>query len=371
MNLFVLLSLMAGLGWAGPLVADENPTADERVLPDGLETFLRARRLESEGNYRDAAKAYAEAMEQAPEVNEIPVAYGSMLLDIGMSDRAVAVLDGRGDLDWYGKRVLALALGQLSTQTQKDELLPKAQTALEEVLLERSDDPNLQLTLAHVLAAQGNPVEAERILADLRGGMRASVRLELFHAQLLAQTGRPEEAAQVVARCSQPPEALGSCRDLRVRALVAAGRTGEAGAELASWLEADDLDGHLRAAALLLDGGRPARALDLVQKVLAREKDSPGANQMEAMLLVELNQFDLARPRLQKLLKKNPDSLELLLAVAWAEAAGGRGDIDKTRGYLDRAWEVVSVDAGSAAAARVCLNAARLEIGLGHPTAAR
>ena len=365
----MLLSLVMGLGWAVSVPAEENPAADEQILPDGLETFLRARGLESEGNYREAAEVYEQAMKQAPEVNEIRVAFGSMLLDIGMGQRAIALLEDREDLDWYGKRALALALGQVSTQ--QAELLPKARVALEEALAERSDDINLQLTLAQVLASLGDAVEAERIVAELRNAMSANVRLELFHAQLLAQTGRPAEAAEAVVRCSQDPEPVDQCRDLRVRMLVSSGQTGVAGAELASWLQADDLDSHLRAAALLMDGGRPDRALGLVRKVLAQEPDSPGANQMEAMLLVDLQQYAAARPRLKSLLKKNPDSLELLLGLAWVEAGDERGNMEKARGYLDRAWEIVSGDAGSQMATRVCLNGAQLEVSQGHPTAAR
>lgn len=368
-RLFVLVGFLVCLGWAGLALPGESPAAEERALPDGLETFLRARWLESEGNYRDASEAYDQAVEQAPEVNEIRVAYASMLLDLAMPQRAIDVLQGRENLDWYGKRTLALALGQ--TSTQKAEMLPEARVALEEALAERSDDPNLQLTFAQVLAALDDPVEAERIVADLRESMRGSVRLELFHAQLLAQTGRPAEAAEVVAQCSQGPEAVESCRDLRIRTLVVSGRTGEAGAELASWLEVDDLDGHLRAAALLMDGGRADRALELVQKVLALEPDSPGANQMEAMLLVDLDRYGEARPRLKALLKKNPDSLELLLGLAWVEGGDEQGDIEKARGYLGRAWELVSVDAAAPTATRVCLNAAQLEVRQGHPTAAR
>jgi predicted Zn-dependent protease len=111
--------------------------------------------------------------------------------------------------------------------------------------------------------------------------------------------------------------------------------------------------------------------LTLVRKVLAVESDSPGARHMEAMLLVDLNRFDEARPRLKALLKKNPDSLDFLLGLAWVENGGGKGDLEKARGYLDRAWELVSSDAASAAATRVCLNAAQLEVRGGHPTAAR
>lgn len=355
--------------FAAPALSEETLVAEDRALPDGLEEFLRARELQSQGNFREAAQAYTTAIELAPEVNEIAVAFGSMLLDVGMPDRVISVLEGRKDLDWYGKRALALAFGQVSTQ--KAELLPKARIALEEALDERSDDPNLQLTLAQVLAGMGRKDEAEKIVAGLRQGMGGNVRIELFHAQLLAETGRPAEAAEAVARCSQSPDAVDQCRELRVRMLVAAGQTGAAGSELAQWLALDDLDGHLRAAALLMDAGRSAEALQLVQRVLFREPDSPGANQMEVMLLVELNRFDEARPRLKSLLKKNPDSLELLLASAWAEAKLGEGDIEKARGFLGRAWELASVDAGSSAATRVCINAARLEVAADHPTSAR
>ena len=368
-RLCLLLSFLAGAVWVGPVFAGEQAGTQESALPDGLETFLRARELENDGDYREASEAYAQAMKEAPEVNEIRVAYGSMLLEIGMPQRTIAVLEGRENLDWYGKKALALALGQLATQDAS--LLPKAREALDEALAERGDDPNVQLTLAHVLASLGNTAEAEKIMAALRESTRGSVRLELFHAQLLAETGRPGEAADVVARCSQPPEAVKQCQDLRIRALVASGRVEEAGIELSSWLEPDDLDGHLRAAAMLMDGGRPERALRLVRKVLVVEPTSPGANQMEAMLLVELNRYDEALPKLKALLKKNPDALELLLGLAWTEAAGSRDDFEKARGYLDRAWELVSDDAGSAMAARVCLNAAQLEVGAGHPTAAR
>lgn len=369
MKLFFLLSLLVGSVWAGPVFAEEQDDARQGALPDGLETFLRARQLESDGAYREAAETYAQAMEQAPEVNEIRVAYGSMLLAIGMPQRTIAVLDGRENLDWYGKKALALALGQLATQDST--LLERAREALEDAVAERSDDPNVQLMLAHVLAAQGDSYEAEKIMADLRESTRGSGRLELFHAKLLAETGRLGEAADVVARCSQPPESMEQCQDLRIRALVASGRVEQAGIELASWLKPDDLDGHLRAAAMLMDGGRSERALRLVRKVLAVEPDSPGAEQMEAMLLVELQRYEEALPKLKELLKKNPDALELLLGLAWAEAAGGRGDMEKARGYLGRAWALVSEDAASAVATRVCLNAAQLEVSAAHPTAAR
>ena len=66
MYLVVMLGLATGFGWNVPIVQGEEPPGDERALPDGLELFLRARQFESEGNYREAADTYAEALEQAP-----------------------------------------------------------------------------------------------------------------------------------------------------------------------------------------------------------------------------------------------------------------------------------------------------------------
>jgi predicted Zn-dependent protease len=166
----------------------------------GLEAFLQAKILESGGLYREAVRAYERALAADPDVVEIRIRFASLLVDLGMTDRAVEVLGPVEDLDWYGRRVLGLALAQSSVRDTT--LLPRAETTLRTALSEREDDPNLLLALAQVLHRQGRTAEAEEVVARLRRNRGGSPQLAAFHAGLLRQLGRPEDAVEVYADCA-------------------------------------------------------------------------------------------------------------------------------------------------------------------------
>lgn len=348
---------------------EQQRNRDEVALPTGLQIYLDARRAAAEGNYREAIDLYAEAARVAPEIDEIRIAYASLLLMVGLPDSAVEMLRGRENLDWYGMRVLAMALAQASSL--REEYLEPARDALREALEERSDDANLQFALARILRELGEIREAEEVVADLRRSRSNSARILALHAQLLSELGRSAEAAELYRQCADGTSAEGVCREGLVQALIASGRPGAAGEALISWLEPDDLDRLLQAAALLSDGGRSAQALEVVRRVLSRVPDSPRAQTLEALLLTDLERYAEAAPRLDALLKKNRDDVDLLMASAWSAFAEGQGSIDDARRYLDRAWEQVAGNAASPRAVRVTLNAARLELSAGHPTMAR
>ena len=334
----------------------------------GLEAFLRAKILESEGSYREAVQAYERALAAEPEVREIRIRFASLLVDLGMTDRAVQVLGSVEDLDWYGTRVLGLALAQSSVRDST--LQARAETTLRAALAEREDDPNLQLALAQVLNRQGRTAEAEEIVARLRRNRGGSPQLAAFHAGLLRQLGRPEDAAEVYADCATAEFSGGvDCRENLVQLLVDLGRPAEAGEAMLTWLTDRDLDQLLRAASLLYEGGRPAEALRAVQRVLKVAPDSPRARDLEAYLLVQLGRWDEASARLRELERKDRNNLDVLLALAWATANTGRPD--EARQWIERAWEVVEEDAGSRQAVRVALAAARVELVLGKPAPAR
>ncbi len=338
-------------------------------LPVGLEVFLEARGLEAEGRYREAAEKYSKAIEDAPDVAEIRVAYASLLFNIGMADNAVGLLDGRTDLDWYGKRVYGLALAQAAAG--RPEYLAKARATLRDAYAQRSDDPNLLFALARVHQDLGEIEEAEVIVAEMREIMPFQTQLQSLHGQLLLRLGRSREAADVFRLCATGEQGIDHCREGLLQGLVASNQAGAAGEAMIEWLDADDLDGLLRAADLLFGGDRPERALEVVREVLSQEPDSPRARLLEALLLADLARFAEAQPLLRKLLRKNPDDVELLLASAWTEGAGGGGDLEKARRLLNRAWELVADDAGSAAAVKMCLYAARLELAADHGSGAR
>jgi tetratricopeptide (TPR) repeat protein len=90
---------------------------------------------------------------------------------------------------------------------------------------------------------------------------------------------------------------------------------------------------------------------------------------LEAHLLSSLGRHDEAVKRLQRLLKKNPGDLDLLLAMAWSSSR--TGDHEKGREWLARAWDQVSESPDSPEAVRCAATAARLELIADNPLVAR
>lgn len=349
-------------------VAAAEPAVEPPPLPAGLASFLEARTLESEGRYRDAVEAYQRAVDANPEVLEIRVRFASLLVDIGLADRAIELLGADDELDWYGLRVRALALAQASAR--RADLLDQAEAALRLALAERNDDPNLMLSLGQVLQRKGDLAGAEKVIADLRASHGGSLQLVSYHARLLEELGRPAEAVDLYAECAASPSPVAvGCRERLVELLIELHRDGEAGALMLEWLQDDDLDQLMRAAVLLSEGGRNEQALRTVRRVLRSQPDSPRARTLEAILLSSLGRYGEAAVKLRELLKRNPDDIDLLLSSAWAEAQ--RGNAEEARAHLDRAWEGVAVNAGSEAALRTALAGARVELVIGSSRTAR
>lgn len=335
---------------------------------EGLSEFVEACILEVNGQYRDAVAAYERAIEKQPSVLEIRVRYAALLVELGLAKRAVEVLDVEGELDWYGRRVRALALARYSSR--EPELLDEADAALRLALEEREDDPNLQLGLAQVLQREGKFAEAEEVVADLQTAHGGNPQLVAFHAGLLRELGRDQEAAELYAQCAAAPFApREECRENLVQVLTELGRPGEAGEVMMRWLEDDDLDELLRAASLLHEGGRDSEALRAVRRVLRTAPDSERARTLEAYLLSSLGNYQEASAAFRTLLKNDPEDLDLMLAMSWATA--NAGDAEEARKWIDRAWEQVEGDAGSPRASRVALSAARMELVGDHSARAR
>ncbi len=361
---FVLAAVMM----VATLVVGEGVPEDQAYgIPDGLELYLEARVLESNGRFREAMEAYAAAVEEAPEVNEIRLAFATFLVDVGMAGRAVEILDGAPDPGPEGLRIRALALAQLSSRNP--ELLTKTEVALRSAIESNESDPNLLFSLAQVLQRQNKFVEAEEIVAGLRGGRPGNPRLEALHADLLHATGRSEEAVELYASCTDGGPLAQTCQEKLVEVLVELGRPGEAGELMLGWLDDIDLDSLMRAAVLLWEGDRLELSLETVQRVLARAPDSARAQTLEAHLLSSLGRYDEATTRLRRLLKKNPRDFDLMMAMAWSSSR--TGDQKKSREWLERAWELVKDRSDSPEALRCVTTAARLELISDNPLVAR
>ncbi|MCJ7756248.1 MAG: tetratricopeptide repeat protein, partial [Thermoanaerobaculales bacterium] len=265
------------------------------ALPDGLQSYLQARILEANGSYREAMDAYERAVQQAPDVDEVRVAFASFLVDIGMAERAAQLLEGRQGLSDEGLRVRALALAQLSSR--KSDLVEDAEAALRAAIEGAPDDPNLLFALAQTLVNQGEVVEAEQIIAGLREDRPSNPRLTEMHADLLRAAGREDEAIALYIQCSDDVPAAESCRENLVSLLIELERPGEAGEAMLQWLGDMDLDSLMQAAALLWEGGRLQLSLETVQRVLAKAPDSPRALMLEAHLYSAVGRHDEAIDR--------------------------------------------------------------------------
>jgi len=377
-----LIGLAAGIGWAAPaaaVVPDEPQTTEaggttqveesrsEVELPPGLPTFLKARMLESAGQYREALELYDTSLKAAPEETEIRVAYASLLVTVGQVEQAVELLDEADELDWYGLRTRALSLARLVNQ--QPERLNEAEQAIRKALDGRPDDSNLELALAQVVHRLGRLDEAEAIIADLRQKRVDNMQLVSYHAALLRGLGRLDEAEALYRKCAGSTLRGDQCNEALVQILIDEDRPAEAGEVMLGLADDDDLDNMLRAAGMLAEGGRDAEALVAVRKVLAAEPGSPAAQTLEAMLLSNLGRTAEATARLHHLLDSRPDDIDLLLPLAWAEAQGGH--LDQARELIERAWRLLESDPSSEQAVRCCLAAARIELAADRDLVAR
>ena len=353
---------------AASVAAAQGLSEDQSdALPKGLEKYLEARILESNGRFREAMEAYASAVKEAPEINEIRLAYATFLVDVGMAGEAVEVLDGAADPGPEGLRVRALALSQLSSRNS--DLVEEAEAALRVAIENNEGDPNLLFALAQVLQKRGKAVEAEEIVAGLRQGRPGNSRLEVLHGDLLRATGRAEEAVELYAGCAVDGPMTQACREKLVEVLVEVGRPAAAGEAMLGWLGDNDLDALMRAAVLLWEGNQLESSLETVQRVLTRAPDSTRAQTLEAHLLSSLGRYDEAKARLKRLLRKNPNDFDLLLAMAWSSSR--TGDHESGREWLDKAWRQVADRPDSREVLRCVQMAARLELMAENPLVAR
>ena len=359
----VVIALVVATGAA----AGQAPDGGNDGLPKGLEPYLEARVLEASGQYREAMDAYARAVSEAPDVNEVRLAYAGFLVDVGRADKAVAVLNDTDDLGAEGLRVRALAMAQLSARNAG--LAADTEAALREAVEANEGDPNLLFSLAQTLTMRGESEEAEAIVARLREDRPGNSQLVMLHADLLTANGRSEEAVEQYSECAADGPAAPRCREKLVELLIEMDRPGEAGERMLGWLGNMDLDSLMRAAGLLWEGGHLEQSLETVQRVLVHAPDSVRARTLEAHLLSALGRHEEAMTKLKRLLRKNPDDLDLILAMAWSTYR--TGDQAEGRKWIDRGWEQVANDAGSLQAVRVALTAARLELIADNPILAR
>ncbi len=337
-------------------------------LPPGLEAFLDARVAEAANDVQRALALYRRALEAEPDNVEIRISYAALQVDLGMGPAALRTLAGYEEqLDWYGRRTLALALAQAARSDRS--LLPRAEKVLAEVAAARPDDAQLHAELATVLLAAGRPARAERILAGLRRYRPGSPRLAILHARALRALGRTPEAEAALRACAEPPRAFPQCVDELERLYLETGRPAEAGELLLATGGARDVERLLQAASHLLDGGRPDRALEAARSAARAAPDEPRAAMLEAEALQRMGRRRRAMARLEEFLRAHPDEAGPRIVLASMLVA--EGEVDRARRELEIAWRRAGDGGRTPMGVQVCLAGARLELAADRPGAAR
>ncbi len=352
---------------AHPGTVPPGAAPSARALPEPLDLYLQARLAEAGDRYREALELYAKALEAEPDNVEIRIAYASLLSTLGMPGRAVDLLHSREDLDWYGRKVLAMALARQASR--QPELLGEAERRLRAVLAERADDPNVQIDLARILMQQGKNAEAAKLLDGVIRQRPGFPRLQLLDARALEAAGRTDEAIAMYRRCAEDPNLGAACGEGLVSALEDAGRPAEAARFLLESASADDEVSRLEAARLLLQAGQPEEALKAVDSVLAVNPESSDAIRLRARALARLGRAQEAEAAIRKLIKKEPDDIGARLTLVWV--AMSQKNLPRARKELGKAWQAAGKDGASPAGVQVCLTGARLELLAQHPGMAR
>ncbi len=362
-----IATLFLIVGLVMPQVAAADGPPDSGAVPESLRLYLSARLEEASRDYRAALDDYSKALDADPENVEIRIAYASLLSDLRMAGTAIRLLEGRDDLDWYGRRVLALATAQESAR--RPDLRDDAERLLREVLEERSNDPNVQINLAQVLLRRGQAAEAASVLGEVRQRRPENPQLALLHARALEAAGKTEDAIEAYKVCSQGPPTGDQCREALADLLDREGRKTEAGRTLLEGAASEDETVRLHAASLLLEGGSADAALAVLQRVLAGNPGSVEAHRLQARALIRLGRLSEAEGVLRQILRDTPNDVGARLSLMWA--AVGRGELEEARKRLNEAWKAAGNGTGSSGGVQVCLSGARLELLARRPNAAR
>jgi tetratricopeptide (TPR) repeat protein len=321
------------LGWAGcagvtyppvdRIMGGERHGAQTFVSPYAYEQYVRGELAAARGELEEAAAAFRRAR-TGPEDDPYVIARLAEVLEaLGRSGAADAVLE-EGFALAPSSEAVWLARGQLADGRGHVEAALEAYHRAEQAA---PRSPEAPLALARLLREQGQAGRAEAVLRrflsrlPVQGGTAARARLELAlgrgdlgGALMAARTwleAAPARSAEVIrlaelaleagdaVMAAELLEALprpGAPVHLRVRALMAAGRTERAEAVLAT-ADAEAVGGVAGLGELYLTAGRPDLAEETLEVAVLR-RDSPAALRVAGDAALALGHWMAAAERL-------------------------------------------------------------------------
>jgi len=293
--------------------------AGEGVDAAGSYHLLVAQLLTEEGDYRGALESFEAAIALTPDDVYARLEYGRLLLRLGRAQEAVAqatvAREAAPELDdvllFYSEAHMRLA--------QEDPAaLEKARQALEEIRARQPDNIEAMVTLGQIYLGESRPDEAAAVFKDLlsrRSGNRMVFSLLI---DSLMRADRPAQAEQAMQ------EALDVDPGFTRARLSLAQAQSERGdhASAVKTLEAgpkevlNDPEVRRRLAFELHQSGQYARALQLVEEMLAEDPGYFPNRYLQALGLAAMGRDDEAITVTRDLLRSHPMNLDLGILLA-------------------------------------------------------
>jgi len=369
----------------------QSPASAAQAAPDRAEAyylFLRARRLEGEGDIPGAIAAHRRALQLAPGSAEIHAELAGLLARQNRGPEALA--EGRAALaidpaNREAHRILGFVFTAMVDNDPAGESSPqavenarKAAVHFEKARGSRPGDPAAELTLGRLYvitsefdraivvlrdflldqpgyseailllsdahAGKGDVDAAiatlEQLMSDANGLPRAAIRL----AELYEQSGRWADAAHLYARMiAQSPRMEGVLRPRRATALVNAGRLDEARAMLREMIAAAPSDSGLwyLLSQAELRAGMLGDAETAARRVIAIDAEDPRGAAALGDVQIARREFPRALETLQPFLARaESGSLSIeheeMIAPRAAHVLGEMGRHDRAVDVLER-----------------------------------
>ncbi|WP_295886042.1 tetratricopeptide repeat protein [uncultured Thiohalocapsa sp.] len=355
-------------GEAARLLADAaRPEAPVALIIARQEALFRLDR-------RDEALALIEQARAAqPDVRALQVAEAKLRFAAGDREAAEAIARNLMQADPADVDAL-LILGEAALQRDEAELTAEAEARvgngdaaryhLLEAWRRHAEHPLASPVVARVFAADTDPRQRRRLIADLKRRAPDSPLIEPLQAQTLLDAGRPDKAAELYAAMHERDPDNPRLFVRLVRTMVAAGQREPVIARAEPWMaqHAGDVDIALALADVHADLGHAEPAARWYRRVLELDPDNLFALNDLAVLLTESAPTTavLLAERAHALAPDHPQVLDTYGAALLAA-----GDAAQARKLLREAYGYRGSDPG------IGLNLARALAADGDPDAAR
>jgi len=281
--------------------------------------LLLAQLLTEEGDYRGALESFEAALDLTSDDVYARLEYGRLLLRLGRSQEAVAqatvAREAAPELDDV---LLFYSEAQMRLAQEDPAAMEKARQALEEIRARQPGNIEAMVTLGQIYLGESRPEEAAAVFKDLlsrRSGNRMVFSLLI---DSLMRAGRPEQAEQAMQEALDVDPGFTRARLSLAQAQSERGdhasavRTLEGGPKEVL----TDPEVRRRLAFELHQAGEYARALQLVEEMLAVDPGYFPNRYLQALGLAAMGREDEAIVATRDLLKSHPMNLDLGILLA-------------------------------------------------------